>query len=134
MRLDADVAARAGEPEATLARVPESERAVLVGTQLVAKGHDVAGVTLAAVLDAETGMSMPDFRAEERTFALLTQLAGRPGRPGDPPGRVLIQAWEPARGWSSWRPGTRSRSSWRASWSAAASSATRPSGGWCGCW
>jgi primosomal protein N' (replication factor Y) len=48
------------------------------------------------VLDAETGLAMPDFRAEERTFALLTQLAGRPGRPGDPQGRVLIQAWEPS--------------------------------------
>jgi primosomal protein N' (replication factor Y) (superfamily II helicase) len=95
LRLDADVAARAGEPEATLARFRESQRAVLVGTQLVAKGHDVPGVTLAAVLDAETGLAMPDFRAEERTFALLTQLAGRPGRPGDPRGRVLIQAWEP---------------------------------------
>jgi primosomal protein N' (replication factor Y) len=95
LRLDADVAARAGEPEATLARFRESQRAVLVGTQLVAKGHDVPGVTLAAVLDAETGLAVPDFRAEERTFALLTQLAGRPGRPGDPRGRVLIQAWEP---------------------------------------
>ena len=95
LRLDADVAARAGEPEATLARFRESRRAVLVGTQLVAKGHDVPGVTLAAVLDAETGMAVPDFRAEERTFALLTQLAGRPGRPGDPRGRVLIQAWDP---------------------------------------
>jgi primosomal protein N' (replication factor Y) (superfamily II helicase) len=95
LRLDADVAARAGEPEATLARFRESQGAVLVGTQLVAKGHDVPGVTLAAVLDAETGLAMPDFRAEERTFALLTQLAGRPGRPGDPRGRVLIQAWEP---------------------------------------
>ena len=48
------------------------------------------------MLDAETGLAMPDFRAEERTFALLTQLAGRPGRPGDPRGRVLIQAWEPS--------------------------------------
>ncbi len=96
LRLDADVAARAGEPEATLARFRELERSVLVGTQLVAKGHDVPGVTLAAVLDAETGLAMPDFRAEERTFALLTQLAGRPGRPGDPRGRVLIQAWEPS--------------------------------------
>jgi primosomal protein N' (replication factor Y) len=95
LRLDADVAARPGEPEATLTRFRESERSVLVGTQLVAKGHDVPGVTLAAVLDAETGMAVPDFRAEERTFALLTQLAGRPGRPGDPRGRVLIQAWEP---------------------------------------
>jgi primosomal protein N' (replication factor Y) (superfamily II helicase) len=96
LRLDADVAARADEPEATLAAFRESDRAVLVGTQLVAKGHDVPGVTLAAVLDAETGLAMPDFRAEERTFALLTQLAGRPGRPGDPRGSVLIQAWEPA--------------------------------------
>jgi primosomal protein N' (replication factor Y) (superfamily II helicase) len=96
LRLDADVADRAGEPEATLERFRAAERAVLVGTQLVAKGHDVPGVTLAAVLDAETGLSMPDFRAEERTFALLTQLAGRPGRPGDPRGRVVIQAWEPA--------------------------------------
>jgi primosomal protein N' (replication factor Y) len=96
LRLDADVAARAGEPEATLARFRDAERGVLVGTQLVAKGHDVPGVTLAAVLDAETGLAMPDFRAEERTFALLTQLAGRPGRPGDPQGRVLIQAWDPA--------------------------------------
>jgi primosomal protein N' (replication factor Y) len=96
LRLDADVAARSDQPEATLAAFRAADRAVLVGTQLVAKGHDVPGVTLAAVLDAETGMAMPDFRAEERTFALLTQLAGRPGRPGDPQGRVLIQAWEPA--------------------------------------
>jgi len=96
LRLDADVAGRAGEPDATLQAFREAQSAVLVGTQLVAKGHDVPGVTLAAVLDAETGMAMPDFRAEERTFALLTQLAGRPGRPGDPRGRVLIQSWEPA--------------------------------------
>ncbi len=96
LRLDADVAAQSDEPDATLAAFRAADRAVLVGTQLVAKGHDVPGVTLAAVLDAETGMAMPDFRAEERTFALLTQLAGRPGRPGDPQGRVLIQAWEPA--------------------------------------
>ncbi len=95
LRLDADVAAAAGEPESTLARFRESDRAVLIGTQLVAKGHDVPGVSLAAVLDADVGLALPDFRAEERTFALLTQLAGRPGRPGDPQGRVLIQAWNP---------------------------------------
>ena len=95
LRLDADVAATAGEPEATLARFRESPRALLVGTQIVAKGHDVPGVTVAAVLDAETGLALPDFRAEERTFSLLTQLAGRPGRPGDPRGRVIIQAWDP---------------------------------------
>jgi primosomal protein N' (replication factor Y) len=95
LRLDADVADRAGEPEATLERFRAGDGVVLVGTQIVAKGHDVPGVTLAAVLDAETGLCIPDFRAEERTFALLTQLAGRPGRPGDPRGRVLVQAWEP---------------------------------------
>ena len=94
-RLDADIASRAGEPEATLSRFAAAERAVLVGTQLVAKGHDVAGVQLAAVLDADVGLSMPDFRSEERTFALLTQLAGRPGRPGDPTGTVIVQTWNP---------------------------------------
>ena len=68
---------------------------MLVGTQLVAKGHDVRGVELAAVLDADVALAVPDFRAEERAFALLTQLAGRPGRPGDRRGRVLIQTWDP---------------------------------------
>jgi primosomal protein N' (replication factor Y) len=95
LRLDADVAARAGEPETTLERFAATERALLIGTQIVAKGHDVAGVRLAVVVDAELGLSLPDFRADERTFALLTQLAGRPGRPGDPAGRVLVQAWNP---------------------------------------
>ena len=95
MRLDADVAARPGEPESTLQRFRRATAAVLVGTQLVAKGHDMPGVGLAAVLDADLALAIPDFRAEERTFALLTQLAGRPGRPGDPRGRVLIQTWSP---------------------------------------
>jgi primosomal protein N' (replication factor Y) len=95
LRLDADVADRAGEPEATLERFRRTDPAVLVGTQIVAKGHDVPGVALAAVLDADIGLLQPDFRAEERTFALITQLAGRPGRPGDPRGRVLVQAWNP---------------------------------------
>ena len=95
VRMDADVAARAGEPEATLRRFRRAEAAVLVGTQLVAKGHDVPGVVLAAVIDADLALAVPDFRAEERAFALYTQLAGRPGRPGDPRGRVIIQAWDP---------------------------------------
>jgi primosomal protein N' (replication factor Y) (superfamily II helicase) len=95
MRLDADVAARPGEPESTLRRFRRADAAVLVGTQLVAKGHDMPGVSLAAVLDADLALAIPEFRAEERTFALLTQLAGRPGRPGDPRGRVLIQTWSP---------------------------------------
>jgi primosomal protein N' (replication factor Y) (superfamily II helicase) len=95
LRLDADVAAAAGEPEATLRRFRRAEAAVLVGTQLVAKGHDVPGVKLAAVIDADQALAVPDFRAEERAFALLTQLSGRPGRPGDPRGRVIVQAWDP---------------------------------------
>ncbi len=95
MRLDADVAARPGEPEATLRAFRRANAAVLVGTQLVAKGHDMPGVSVAAVLDADLALAIPDFRAEERTFGLLTQLAGRPGRPGDPRGRVLIQTWSP---------------------------------------
>src|SRR5919201_1434312 len=80
VRMDADVAARDGEPEATLRRFRRAEAAVLVGTQLVAKGHDVPGVVLAAVIDADLALAVPDFRAEERAFALYTQLAGRPGR------------------------------------------------------
>jgi primosomal protein N' (replication factor Y) (superfamily II helicase) len=60
---------------------------------MVAKGHHFAGVSLAAVVDADTGLGLPDFRADERTFQLLTQLAGRSGR--DAPGRVLVQTFQP---------------------------------------
>jgi primosomal protein N' (replication factor Y) len=60
---------------------------------MVAKGHDFSGVALAAVVDADTGMAMPDFRAEERTFQLITQLAGRSGR--EAPGRVIVQTFQP---------------------------------------
>jgi primosomal protein N' (replication factor Y) len=60
---------------------------------MVSKGHHFSGVALAAVVDADTGLGMPDFRAEERTFQLLTQLAGRSGR--DAPGRVLVQTFQP---------------------------------------
>ena len=95
LRLDADVATAAGEPEQTLERFAREPAAVLVGTQLVAKGHDVPGVELAAVLDADVALAVPDFRAEERAFALLTQLSGRPGRPGDGRGRVIVQTWDP---------------------------------------
>ena len=60
---------------------------------MVAKGHHFEGVELAAVVDADTGLALPDFRAEERTFQLITQLAGRSGR--DAPGRVLVQTFQP---------------------------------------
>jgi primosomal protein N' (replication factor Y) len=89
IRLDADTK----DPTAALERFAAADRAVLLGTQMVAKGHHFAGVGLAAVVDADTGMALPDFRSEERTFQLLTQLAGRSGR--DAPGRVLIQTFQP---------------------------------------
>ena len=93
IRIDADAVRRPGELTAALRRFAETDRAVLVGTQMVAKGHHFAGVALAAVVDADTGLGMPDFRAEERTFQLVTQLAGRSGR--DAPGRVLVQTFQP---------------------------------------
>jgi len=89
IRLDADV----GDVSGPLERFAQTTRAVLIGTQMVAKGHHFPGVELAAVVDADTGLSLPDFRAEERTFQLLTQLAGRSGR--DAPGRVLVQTFQP---------------------------------------
>lgn len=89
IRLDADT----GSPGEALARFAEADRAVLLGTQMVAKGHHFAGVALAAVVDADAGLAMPDFRAEERTFQLVTQLAGRSGR--DAPGRVVVQTFQP---------------------------------------
>jgi len=93
IRLDADTVAQAGALQEALTRFARAERAVLVGTQMVAKGHHFEGVELAAVVDADTGLGLPDFRAEERTFQLLTQLAGRSGR--DAPGRVIVQTFQP---------------------------------------
>jgi primosomal protein N' (replication factor Y) len=93
IRLDADAVAKPEQLREALERFAGADRAVLVGTQMVAKGHHFAGVELAAVVDADTGLGLPDFRAEERTFQLLTQLAGRSGR--DAPGRVLIQTFQP---------------------------------------
>ena len=90
-RLDADVA----QPGGRAARASRPRRAgVLVGTQMVAKGHDFPDVTLGVVLDADATLRFPDFRAEERTFALVAQLAGRAGRGGDG-GRVLVQTLAP---------------------------------------
>ena len=93
IRLDADTTAERGALQVALERFVAADRVVLIGTQMVAKGHHFPGVTLAAVVDADTGMALPDFRAEERTFQLVTQLAGRSGR--DAPGRVLVQTFQP---------------------------------------
>ena len=92
-RLDADVVADRAAPS-TLAAFARAPSGVLVGTQMVAKGHDFPDVTLGVVLDADQTLRFPDFRAEERTFALLTQLAGRAGR-GERGGLVLVQTLAP---------------------------------------
>jgi primosomal protein N' (replication factor Y) len=78
-----------------LQRFEQAPAGVLVGTQMVAKGHDFPDVTLGVVLDADATLRFPDFRAEERTFALVAQLAGRSGR-GGRGGRVVVQALDPA--------------------------------------
>src|SRR3954454_2521215 len=89
-RLDSDSAASRGHAE-VLGRFESADSGVLVGTQMVAKGHDFPDVTLSVILDADGPLRLPDFRSEERTFALITQLAGRSGR-GDAGGRVMVQA------------------------------------------
>lgn len=89
-RLDADVR----DPGGALRAFEQAERGVLVGTQMVAKGHDFPDVTLAVVVDADATLRFPDFRAEERTFALVAQLAGRAGR-GEAGGKVLVQTLAP---------------------------------------
>src|SRR5207244_13155645 len=93
-RLDRDAAGAPGQAAAVLARFARRELDVLVGTQMVAKGHDFPGVTLVGVLDGDGPLHLPDFRAAERCIQLLTQVAGRAGR-GLSPGRVLVQAFRP---------------------------------------
>jgi primosomal protein N' (replication factor Y) len=93
IRLDADSAAKPGALRDALDRFASARSAALIGTQMVAKGHHFPGVAVAAVVDADTGLAFPDFRAEERTFQLVTQLAGRSGR--DAPGKVLVQTFQP---------------------------------------
>ncbi len=93
-RMDRDAANRPGAQRRILRDWHAGDTDILVGTQMVSKGHDVPGVTLVAVLLADLSLNMPDFRAGERTFQLLVQVAGRAGR-GDAPGRVLVQTLRP---------------------------------------
>ena len=92
-RLDRDTAAKEGVEE-VLARLRRKEIDILVGTQMVTKGHDIPGVTLVGVILADQSLAFPDFRASERTFQLLSQVAGRAGR-GEHAGRVLLQTYQP---------------------------------------
>jgi primosomal protein N' (replication factor Y) len=93
-RLDRDVARRQGQFRHILDEFRRGQIDLLVGTQLIAKGHDFPGVTLVGVVSADIGLGLPDFRSAERTFQLLTQAAGRAGR-GESPGRVLVQTFYP---------------------------------------
>ena len=93
-RLDRDLASRRGAVERILTRFEAGETDVLVGTQMIAKGHDFPRVTLVGVVDADVGLGLPDFRAAERTFQLLTQVAGRAGR-AELPGDVILQSHLP---------------------------------------
>jgi primosomal protein N' (replication factor Y) (superfamily II helicase) len=94
-RLDSDTASGRGSHARILAGFGEAESAVLVGTQMVAKGHDFPEVTLSAIVDADATLRFPDFRAGERTFAMVAQLAGRSGR-GEAGGDVIVQTLAPA--------------------------------------
>jgi primosomal protein N' (replication factor Y) len=94
-RLDADTASGRGAHARILAAFGEAESGVLVGTQMVAKGHDFPEVTLSAILDADATLRFPDFRAAERTFAMVAQLAGRSGR-GSAGGDVIVQTLAPS--------------------------------------
>ena len=93
-RLDRDTVTGKRQYETILQDFREGNYDILVGTQMIAKGHDIPNVTLVGVVSADIGLGMPDFRAAERTFQLLTQVAGRAGR-GSVPGIVLIQTINP---------------------------------------
>ena len=93
-RMDRDTVRGRHDLERLLARLHSGEINLLVGTQMIAKGHDIHGVTLVGVVGCDHALSMPDFRAAERVFQLLTQVSGRAGR-GDLPGRVVVQTYYP---------------------------------------
>ncbi|QHN04240.1 primosomal protein N' [Granulicella sp. WH15] len=93
-RMDRDTVRGRGDMERLLHRLHAGEINLLVGTQMIAKGHDIHGVTLVGVVGADHALGLPDFRAAERVFQLLTQVSGRAGR-GELPGKVLVQSYHP---------------------------------------
>ncbi len=94
LRMDTDTMREKGSYENLLSAFHRGEAQVLIGTQMIAKGHDFPNVTLVGVVAADTTLNLPDYRAPERTFQLLTQVAGRAGR-DNLPGRVVLQTYEP---------------------------------------
>jgi len=90
--MDRDTTSRKGAHHRLIEQMSAGEIDVLIGTQMIAKGHDFPAVTLVGVLNADTALNLPDFRSAERVFSLLSQVAGRAGR-GDRPGRVMIQTY-----------------------------------------
>jgi primosomal protein N' (replication factor Y) len=93
-RMDRDTTRRKGSQQVLLGDWRAGRFDILIGTQMITKGHDVPGVTLVGVVFADAGLNFPDFRAAERTFQLLAQVAGRAGR-GEKPGRVIVQTLQP---------------------------------------
>ena len=93
-RWDSDAVRDPAELERAMGRLANGEAQILIGTQMVARGLDLPNVTLSAVLLADLGLNLPDFRAGERTFSLLCQVCGRAGR-GELPGRAVIQTYQP---------------------------------------
>ena len=95
LRMDSDTTSGKGSHNRLLSRMANGTADILIGTQMITKGHDFPGVTLVGVISAEASLNMPDFRSSERTFQILSQVFGRAGR-GETPGRVLLQALNPA--------------------------------------
>ena len=93
-RMDSDTTSRKGDSERILRGLDRGEIDILVGTQMITKGHDFPAITLVGVIAADASLNIPDFRGAERTFQILTQVSGRGGR-GDQPGRVVIQTFNP---------------------------------------
>ena len=93
-RMDSDTTSRKGDSDRILQGLDRGEIDILVGTQMITKGHDFPGITLVGVITADASLNIPDFRGAERTFQILTQVSGRGGR-GDQPGRVVIQTFNP---------------------------------------
>jgi primosomal protein N' (replication factor Y) len=94
LRWDSDVTRAKHSHQEIMDKLKSHQADILIGTQMVAKGLDLPQVTLVGVVSADTALNLPDFRAGERTFQLLSQVAGRAGR-GERPGRVIIQTYSP---------------------------------------